>query len=36
MQQAIIRFILSHPQTDDGVNVGAIARAVGGSANEIR
>lgn len=35
MQQAIIRFILSHPQTDDGVNVGAIARAVGGSANEI-
>ncbi|KAI0082629.1 replication protein A, subunit RPA32 [Panus rudis PR-1116 ss-1] len=35
LERDIVRFIANHPHTDEGVNVGAIARAVGGAANSI-
>jgi replication factor A2 len=36
LQRSIMEFLTSQPYNDEGVHVGAIARAVGGEAGKIR
>ena len=36
LQRTIMEFLTSQPPSDEGVHVGAVARAVGGEAGKIR
>ena len=36
LERSIVTFMLNQPSSEDGIHVGAIARAVGGSAASIR